>query len=55
MGKIVETINVKIDESNSLVNKQEDFDTQDEEEMIQEEKEESQEEEHQDEEEGRNQ
>lgn len=45
LGKIVETINVKIDESNTSINKQEDFDTQEEEEMIQEEEQESQEEE----------
>ena len=51
LDKIVETINVKIDESNSSINKQEDSDTQEEEEMIQEEEQEYQEEEPQDEEE----
>ena len=51
LGKIVETINVKIDESNSSINKQEDSDTQEEEEMIQEEEQEGQEKEPQDEEE----
>ena len=40
LGKIVETINVKIDETISSTNKQEDSDTQDEGEMIQEEEEE---------------
>ena len=56
LGKIVETINVKIDESNSSINKQEDSDTQEEEEMTQEEEQEDQEEEPRDEEdEGSNQ
>ena len=50
---MVETINVKIDESNSSIKEQEDSDTQEEEEMIQEEEQEDQEEEHQDEEEER--
>ena len=40
LGKIVETINVKVDESISSRNKQEDSNTQDEGEMIQEEEEE---------------
>ena len=59
MGKVVETINVKIDESISSPDRQEDFDEQDEGEIIQEEEEEeNQEEEQQDEkesEEGSNQ
>lgn len=54
LGKIVETVNVKIDESNTSINKQEDFDTQEEDEMIQEEEQESQDEEPQDEEEEKN-
>ena len=54
MGKIVETINVKIDESISSTNKQEDLDEQDEGEIIQEkEEEENQEEKKQDEEESK--
>ena len=55
LGKIVETINVKIDETISSTNKQEDSDTQDEGEIIQEEEEESQDNEQQDEEEWSNQ
>ena len=51
LGKVVETINVKIDESNSSIKEQEDSDTQEEEEMIQEKEQEIQEEEPQDEEE----
>ena len=50
-GKVVETINVKIDESNTSIKQQEDSDTQEEEEMVQEKEQESQEEEPQDEEE----
>ena len=56
LGKIVETINVKVDESISSTNKQEDSDRQDEGEMIQEEEEEeNKEKEQKDEEEGSNQ
>ena len=56
MGKIVETNNVKIDDSISSTNKQEDPDERDEGEIIQEnEEEENQEEEHKNEEEGSNQ
>ena len=59
LGKVVETINVKIDESILSPDRQEDFDEQDEGEIIQEEEEEeNQEEEQKDEkesEEGRNQ
>ena len=52
LGKVVETINVKIDESILSPNRQEDFDEQDEGEVIQEEEEEeNQEEKQQDEEE----
>lgn len=55
-GKIVETINVKVDESISSTNRQEDFDKQYEGEIIQEkEEEEKQEKEQQNEEEGSNQ
>ena len=56
LGKIVETINVNVDESISSTNKKEDFDSQDEGKMIkEEEEEENQEKEQQDEEEGCNQ
>ena len=54
MGKVVETINVKIDESISSPDRQEDSDEQDEGEIIQEEEhDENQEEEQQDEDESK--